>query len=743
MKQLLLILLFSVMSLQGTAAETEAPDTTHLTEVRVTSIKQNRSLLREAVTVTTIRQPEIERLNIAGMKGVSEIAPNFYMPEYGSRMTSSVYVRGIGARIDQAAVGLNVDNIPYLNKNSFDFDMADVARVEVLRGPQSTLYGRNTIAGLINVYTLNPMNYQGLRARLEGGTHGEYRASAGGYFKLAPRLAMSVNGYLDSEKGYFKNNYDGSRADESAEVSLRWRTVWRPSAVVNVENTFSFIRDKQNGYPYKFAETGEISYNDPCSYRRTGYTEGLTVTWAAPWFTLASITGLQYLGDNLTLDQDFLPQSYFTLTQRQHERSVTQDVVLRGSVGNYHWLAGLFGFYKHNRMHAPVNFKEDGIGNLINSQLPPGMSLTFPDDNFLLDSHFRQPVRGFAIYHRSSLDLGKWTLAAGIRFDYEHANLSYASDISTLATMNRGPIPLGSMPIEIHDNGWLRKTFRELLPNISVTYNMRNSAIFLSASKGYKAGGYNTQMFSDILQSKMMSIMGQTPEYDIDGIVSYRPEVSWNYELGGHFSCDEGRVYSTFSAFWIDVRDQQVTIFPEGTTTGRMMANAGRARSLGAEFTLRYAPTAHWLFNLSYGYTRATFRKFNDGKEDLSGKRVPYAPSNTLFLAASYRLPFNNEYFRALTFSPTLRGTGSIYWDEENLYRQPFYAELGASVLLELFRGLSIDFWAKNITGTRFDVFRYESIGNNFLQSGKPFRCGLTLRINLDATGICPLLLQQ
>lgn len=724
-----LITALSSLSVSATAVS-EIPDTTNLSEVRVTAIKQSSSLLRQPVTVTTVRQPEIERLNVAGMKGLSEIAPNFYMPDYGSRMTASIYVRGIGARIDQPAVGLNVDNIPYLNKNSFDFDMADVARVEVLRGPQSTLYGRNTIAGLINVYTINPMTNQGVRISGTATTNGSYKSSIGIYHKLHPRLGMSITAYNAGDAGYFRNKYNGKKADRAYDESYRWRTIWRPSSVVNIENNFSFTHSRQHGYPYKFEDTGEINYNDECGYRRDGFTDGITVSWATPWFTLASITGLHYLSDRMTLDQDFLPLSYFTLTQRQHERSVTQDIVLRGSKGSYSWLAGVFGFYKHNRMHAPVHFKKDGIDNLINSQLPSGMSLSFPDDSFLLDSHFRQPVRGFAAYHRSSLDLGKWTFSAGIRFDYEHANLSYASDVSTIATMNRGSIALGHKAIEIHDKGRLGQTFSELLPNISVTYNMRNSAVFLSAAKGYKAGGYNTQMFSDILQSKMMASMGQTPEYDIDAIVSYRPEVSWNYELGGHFSCDEGRVYSTFSAFWIDVRDQQVTIFPEGTTTGRMMANAGRTRSLGAELTIRYTPAERWKFDLSYGYTHATFRNFHDGLSDLSGNRVPYAPSNTLFLSAAYHLPIRSEWIHAISFCPTLRGTGSIYWDEENEYRQPFYAEMGASVRFE-HKNWSIDLWGKNLTDTRFDIFHYESIGNNFFQQGKPVRGGITLRINV------------
>ena len=113
------------------------------------------------------------------------------------------------------------------------------------------------------------------------------------------------------------------------------------------------------------------------------------------------------------------------------------------------------------------------------------------------------------------------------------------------------------------------------------------------------------------------------------------------------------------------MRDQQVTVFPEGTSTGRMMANAGRSRSVGAEFSLRYTPTPRWNFDLSYGYTHAKFRRFFDGLNDYSGRRVPYAPSNTLFLSAVYTHPLRScSWAEALEIAPSLRGTGSIYWDE-------------------------------------------------------------------------------
>ena len=726
----------------------EGPDTLAIGEVTVTSIKQARSLLRQPVSVTTLRQGEIERLNVAGLRGVSEIAPNFFMPEYGSRMTASVYVRGIGARIDQPAVGLNVDNIPYLNKDAYDFDMLDIQRIEVLRGPQSTLYGRNTIAGLINVTTLSPLHYQGVRALAEGATGNNYRLGLSAYGLLTRDLGMSVSAYGAYRGGYFRNAYNGQRTDRERVEALRWKTSWRPADNLLVENVASYGHARQNGYPYAYEETDLINYNDTCFYKRTTFTDGLTVNWSTPYFTLASITGFQYVDDNLTLDQDFLPANYFTLTQKQHDRSVTQDVVMRGSVGNYSWLAGVFGFYKYSNIYAPVNFKEDGINDLIldnvNSLLPAGMRLAWDQPNLFLGSDFTNPVKGVAVYHQSSYDWRNFTFAAGIRLDYEHTALKYRSYSDASCTMYRGNIPLGSVDVSIDEADRLSKHFSQLLPKVSITYNLPHSALFLSMSKGYKAGGYNTQMFSEFLQQRLKDeMMGKMPGgggrpqtqasagegYDVNGLVNYRPEVSWNYELGGHFSVDHGRVYSSFALFLIDCRDQQLTMFPKGTTTGRVMANADRTRSTGGEFTFAYNPTPRWAFNLAYGYTHATFRRFNLGEESFKGKHVPYAPSNTLYLAATYRHPVESRIIKGLSLTADMRGTGAIYWDEANNYKQPFYAELGANLRIDIPCG-SVDLWGKNLTDTRFSTFRYESMSNSFFQRGLPVRGGVTLRLD-------------
>lgn len=733
---------------KASPTETEWTDSVmSLDEVSVTAIKQSASLLRQPVAVTTIGRGEIDRQNVAGIKGLSDLVPNFYMPDYGSRMTSSVYVRGIGARIDQPAVGLNVDNVPFLNKNGFDVDMLDIERIEVLRGPQSTLYGRNTIAGLINIYTLSPLSWQGVRVLAEGSLPGAWRGGVGVYGRIAPGLGMSVNVYGSHTHPLTVNRYNGADVGGGNDYSMRWRTQWHPSETLTLENTFSASSTRQSGYPYEYEVTGEVNYNDTCFYKRTLYSDGVTLRWNGPGFTLSSITGLQWLSDNMTLDQDFLPDSYFTLTQRQRERSVTQDIVVSGTHGKYSWLGGVFAFYKHNRMSAPVTFKADGIERLIlsnvNSLLPNGMELKWDDEDFVLGSDFMSPVKGFALYHRSTLELGRLTLSGSLRFDIESTTLNYNSSVNTSASMYMRGMAIGSTEIVIDDFGRLHQVFRQLLPNVSATWNLKNSAVYLSVAKGYKSGGFNTQMFSNVLQDKMMSQFGggggrpgasspadETPADDkVAATVSYRPEVSWNYEVGGHFSCDGGRVYSTLSAFLIDVRDQQVTVFPEGTTTGRMMANAGRTRSLGAEFSLSYTPDKAWHFDLTYGYTHAKFRHFFDGIDDHSGNRVPYVPDHTLFVSAVYTCPLAGcPWADAIELSPSLRGTGSIYWDEENSARQPFYAQLGCTATLKAPKW-ELELWGRNLTDTRFTVFRYESMENTFFQRGRGISGGLTLRL--------------
>lgn len=744
-------LLFALLTLAGGGHGDLAPepvDTLQNIE-RVTVVapaaKQNFSLLRQPIASTVLGPAAIERERVLSVKDLTAVVPNFYQPDYGSRMTSSIYVRGFGARIDQPVVGVNVDEIPYLNKNNYDFDLFDIARIEVLRGPQGTLYGRNTIGGQINVYTLSPMGYRGVRASAEYGTGNTVRAKASYYGRPTERFGISVGGYYTRTDGFFDNEYDGSDCDWGHSAGGRVRTVWEPAGGWSVDNVATVASSLEGGYAYCLydeadATVSPVNHNDPNSYERLTVTDGLVIKHAGERVLFSAATGYQYLYDRMRIDNDFTPRSLFTLVQQQREHALTEDVVVRGNdaARRWQWITGAYGFYKHLRMEAPVTFLRDGIDDLILGAANDGIQSVMPwaelmieEDAFDIASNFTIPTYGMALYHESSLRAGRWRFTAGLRLDYEAARMDY--DNYTAIHYRLSPMMPQFRELSMPFVGRERLDYLELLPKFAANFSTGAGEFYVTAARGYKAGGFNTQIFSDILQNRLMAAMMEdmgmpaTPSpYNEASATTYKPEYSWNYEAGGHLSFAGGRLRADFALFWIECRDQQLTVFPEGTTTGRMMSNAGRSRSRGAEVSLSWNPTACLGVWGNYGFTDARFVKFDDGEADYAGNVLPYAPRNTVSLGATYRLHVGAGMLDDVVFNCTWQGAGRIYWNESNSLYQNFYSQLGASV--ELRKGdFTLSLWGRNLTGTDFYTFYFKSVGNSFFNHGKPRQLGLTL----------------
>lgn len=709
--------------------------------VSVTAIKEPGHTIFPT-TVTTLNSSTIERYDIAGLSRVSEIAPNFYMPQYGSRMTSSIYVRGLGTRIDQPVVGLNVDNVPILTKDAYDFYYPDMERIEVVRGPQATLYGRNTMGGVINIATTSPMAYQGVRASLEYGSANSVKAFAGVYMKPSATFAISATGAYSRSDGFFRNLYTGEKVDKERQGLIGVKTLWRPSSNFIIDNSIRATLTRQGGFPYQSLALGEINHNDTCFYRRKTLTDGLTIRWITDRVQLSSITSFQYLNDNMTMDQDFLPDDYFVMSQLRHEWNVTEDLVATGVVGGkYRWLGGLFGYFRRTNMHAPVTFHDDGLRHLIEEPMHQAtggkMSILWDERRMLLDSRFLMPDRGFAIYHKSEIELGDFTLCGSARLAWERAAIDYHSEVNTAYTVyaNAGPqlIPVRPVKADILLADRLHQSSLQLLPELKVAYRISDTQkVGFVWSKGYKSGGYNTQMFSDILQQALMGSMGGTQKYDVDEIISYQPETSWNYELNYSATFPGANLHMDVAAFIINCRNQQITIFPDGMTTGRMMANAGRSRSMGVEVAGSWTPADSWRFDFSYGFADARLRSYNDGHGDYRGNHVPYAPVNTMFAAATYYIPVELEWLTGIDVTAGCRGVGKIYWNEDNSAVQPFYASLRADVTLHT-SVADVNLWSENLTDTRYASFWFVSMGNKFIQRGNPRSFGVTFRFDFAA----------
>ena len=743
-----IVLIFLIIKIWAfcLASDSEFSDSLYVTlkEINITAIKQARIMKEEPEASTVISGQEVQQLGIVSMRGVSDVVPNFYMPDYGSRITSTIYVRGIGARMDQPSVGLNVDNVPYLNKDAYDFDISDIASVVMLRGPQSTLYGRNTMAGVINISTLSPLAFQGWRAFVEAGNGGRVRANLGWYHKFSHNTGLSILGDYGHLEGFFRNEFNNAKVDKENNFALRAKFQYNPLQSLKIMNVASANILRQGGYPYEYVGTGKINYNDTCFYRRFTFTDGLTIGYEHQKFSLTSITSVQHIDDNMTLDQDFLPESYFNLTQDKKETSFTQELVFQGNADQkkYNWIAGALFFYKYLDMDAPVTFKDVGIRELIESHRNdaiPAYPIKWDSREFLLNSRFKIPTYGLALYHESQYSLTNWVFTAGIRLDYENTKLNYRSFCNTgyevFHIEENGEVPFQHVNIDIDDTGKLKKHFINVLPSVAVQYlfNGNRGNVYTKFSRGYKAGGFNTQMFSDVLQQRLMKIMGIGSKYDVDDVVSYKPEKSWNYELGSHVDFSEINLNFDIAAFYIDCRDQQLTMFPDGTTTGRIMTNAGKTRSFGVEISGSYLISDNFEIKASYGYTNAKFKKFFNGINDFSGKYLPYVPSNTLFAQALYAVNLERKNHNAgkstnfLLFDLNLRGVGPIYWNEENSLKQNFYAQLGASVAWQ-WKNWEFKVWSKNLTNTRYHTFYFMSMGNEFLQRGRGVEAGVSVR---------------
>lgn len=715
----------------------------------VASVKQGDENKGNARSSSKFSRTAIENRHITSLKELTSLAPNFYQPDYGSRMTSSIYVRGFGSRIDQPIVGLNIDEMPIMNKNNYDFELFDVSEVEIIRGAQSTLYGRNTAGGAINIQTLSPFNFQGKRFTAEYGTAGSVRIKASHYAAPTEKFGWSASVHYNHTDGFFTNAYDGNKCDKGDNFAARMRQMFRIGDNWSLDNSLTIGYTDEGGYAYRFydKESGSllpVNYNDACTYRRLNIADGLTVKYSLPDVIFSSTTGYSYTDDRMRLDNDFLPQAYFTMGQYQREHSLTQEFVAKSKNNEgFGWLGGIFAFYKHQLLSAPVLFKEQGIKSLILDNANKGLQMAFPgsqlqfdSDNFLISDDFTTPTFGTSAYAQINYNSERWNVTAGIRVDGERSSMQYDSraDVNYRLSPNMNSY----LPLSSRFNG--KETLRttEIMPKLSITHKYSKGNVYASVAKGYKAGGFNTQLFSDILQNRLkgdlMSQFGvsfdENTAYDDASATTYRPEESWNYEVGTHLSpLADGSLKIDAALFLIECRNQQLTVFPKGATTGRMMSNAGKSRSYGVEISASYTLQRITLEG-SYGYTHATFRSYTSGDNDYSGNYLPLAPHETMAANLSYRIPAPASFANHLILNIGWNGVGRIYWDEGNTLSQAFYGLTSASITWEKGHyGASI--WGKNLFDEKYKAFYFVSMQHPFFSLGKPRQIGFTLHYNL------------
>ena len=279
----------------------------------------------------------------------------------------------------------------------------------------------------------------------------------------------------------------------------------------------------------------------------------------------------------------------------------------------------------------------------------------------------------------------------------------------------------------------------QVLPKVSIKYECSPRTVtYLSASKGYKTGGYNVQMSADIMQARMQYDMmnvfrnfvpsiPKTELMPVKDVITYRPETSWNYELGIKSELIRDHLHAELTFFYMDIEDLQVTKFV-ASGNGRILTNAGKARSYGAEGSLRAVLTHTLTADLNYGYTHATFRDYHDGRTDFAGRRIPYTPRHTFGIGLQYAQSLKHRWIDQCFAAAQCNGAGDIYWTEQNDISQKFYATVHAQAGIR--KGIvSFEVWGKNLTGTDYSAFYFKSFGKSFMQRGRPLQLGVKLNI--------------
>ncbi len=685
MKKLLLTLsaFAAVSSMASNASDSLHYSVIDIDAVSVTSFKQIEKT-NVAASSSIVNSVQLKNFEMPNIKDLSAVLPNFFMPDYGSKQSSPIFIRGIGSKLYSSPVGLYIDGVPHFEKSAFDFDLADVSGIELLRGPQGTLYGRNTAGGIINITTPSPMDVQYTSLKLSYANQNDIQAMVSSYNKLGDKFGLSLMANYRHHDGYFENVYTGENADKLSSFLGRVALVYKPNNRWQMRLNTSYDYTDQNGYPYGLYndETGkveDVSYDFQSLYLREILTAGFNAKYTGEKYSFNSQSSYQRIDDNQKIDQDFSTEASVYVHQKSTQNLLSQEFTFKSNTSSrYQHITGLFAFWQGNDKLVHAHYLKY---------------------DYSTPKYYDSPTMGVALYHQSSFEVtSKLTALVGLRYDYEYAEQDYQAYKQTISDPSDKALT-GSFNSYLH--------FDQLTPKFTLKYEFSPRSMFYgSVTKGYKAGGFNTTFLTDDERA-------------------YDPEHNWNYEIGTKQSFWDGKLTTNLTLFYIDWQDQQVSKQVDGL--GYIMQNAARSQSKGVEFSFVARPTQNISISANYGFTDAKFTDYvKDSSTDYSGNYLALVPRHTASLQASYTFYDLKPNLSRLMFSAGATGAGKIYWDDANEYAQDFYTLLNFKASAEIKERFTVELWGKNITNTDYVSYMFTYI-NQYAQSGKPTSVGCSL----------------
>ena len=701
-KSVLSILMVILLEFQSALRADDGPEPVFdLEPIVVLAEKRHQTLLETPLSISVVTNDRLHSSGVTSIKDVSFLIPNLYISELTARRTSFPYMRGLGAGQGEPVVTTVIDGVPQLTPNTTDIELVNIDRIEFVRGPQGTLYGRNTLGGVIHIITQAPSNENRVNASLEIGEFSLER------YKLIFNTPISLEnsaftlGTSYAEKdGFVKNNFTGNTVDDQqtlfgkGTLRLTWEGRWDATIGVFGERDRDgdfvlFDLERLRGDPYR------IDHDFEGKTERDVINPSVSVTRHGATTDFSSITGYGYWSATDLTDTDFTNNDLLRRKTDESQHHVYQELRLHStedadSEPNDHislkWLAGLSFFYS--------NFVHDSYDEL----RPQLTQLPIPIRD---TASFELNDSGIALFGQGSITLyDRLEAYMGLRIDYEHRD----ADIKITSTSTSNAAHVGS-----------DEDFVEVLPKLGLSYRKNeNFMAYGYGAKGFRTGGYNRNI-------------APTGQFEVE------EEESWTYETGLKTSWFANRLDISLALFYIEWDEMQLDVPNPQNLARFFLDNVGEAESKGFEAELQTNFSNNWQAFCGIGYTDAKFEEYVDPVTEraVDGNTLPNIPEFNWHAGLQTRWNINKKFYMFSRIE--IIGVGKLFFDNANSQSQNDYiiTNFRAGIGSE---NWSLEAWIKNAFDKDYVslAFPIPQEFRNFVPSGFVGRSGAPQTVGIS-----------
>lgn len=706
------------------AAAPEAPaaqEDAYSGEILVTAQRREERVQDIPVAITAFGGQQVEKLGILSLENIAPRVPSFYFGSFGAARPQ-LYIRGIGTRSfdpgSESSVGVFIDDV-YAGRASGSFgSLRDIERIEVLRGPQGTLYGRNTIAGAINVITKGPTDHFTGEAEAGISNYDGYSlfGAVGGPI-ASDKLMFRVAGWKAERDGYQTNLTTGNKFQGIDNWGGRARLKFAPSDEFTIDLTAELSRDGDkaafagfnrgsgparslagvttpaNPFAVFLGRAGRtpIAYTggnegywsfDPYLDRKTESYIG-RVEYDAGFATITSISALKKL--RISDGRDLEGSSLDVINQLSNERSrqFTQEIRITSDPsgpasfdGALDWIIGAFYYRDRSSRRDEFRLGNDSVVAGIPLPSPPNPAGT-PGGPQVSTAISDYEIDSYAIFGQATLHLGeKFEVTLGGRYTRDEKR-AVQQGLNT-----RPGVPLVAVPFAVDNSA----TYESFDPRVVATYKFSpDASIYASFSTGFKSGGFQYVPFSAAQAN-----------------VLFQPEDITTYEVGFKSEWLDRRLRFNVAAFHYDYKDLQVSRIVDlgGGAAASLISNAASSKIYGADVELLLRPSDNFDLSVTYGYLDAKYDSYftnaagvpPTAATNFSDRPLVRAPKHSINVGGEWRIPIGDDsgltlradYAMLAKFYHEPGEADPIYGGAVSLSKEPSYGLLDLRAAYEI-----------------------------------------------------------